>query len=138
MPNSGGHRAIIAERLASHAALADERWETHRESHDQLARALAEYKARANEWRATLSDVRSSGLSRTEHAAEYRVMRTELEALVHALELRLVIVERLAQTAIDREKTARDLFGSIRSLLVVGFMVMGGLITLVLYLERTS
>ena len=65
------------------------------------------------------------------------MLRTELEALIRTLELRVAIVERLAQTASDREKTARDLFASIRSIIVVGFMVMGGLITLFLFLERT-
>ena len=131
------HRTIVDERLDSLRQLTDERWTTHHESHEQLARALAEYKSSANEWRATLSDVRTGSLSRTEHNAEYKVLRTELEALIRTLELRVAIVERLAQTASDREKTARDLFASIRSIIVVGFMVMGGLITLFLFLERT-
>lgn len=131
------HRTVVDERLDALRELTDERWETHRESHDQLARALVEFKANSNEWRQTLSDVRTAGVGRSEYAAEHKMLRTELEGLIRTLELRLVIVERMAQTTIDREKTARDLFGSIRSLILLGFVVMGGLITLVLYFERT-
>lgn len=72
------------ERAEAHAELAKERWEahaekhlaekelaeqyrqSHAEQHTSIARNLTEYKAQSNEWRASLSDMRSSFVTNAE------------------------------------------------------------------------
>ena len=42
---------VLAERVAGHWRLDDERWQSHSREHVGLAKALDAYKADANEWR---------------------------------------------------------------------------------------
>ena len=79
-------RAAIEERITGHWALDDERWRGHAESHKELASNLTNYKSDANEWRATLSDLRGNFLTKSEFDAEHRALRADLTGEIKALD----------------------------------------------------
>jgi hypothetical protein len=125
----------LAERMDGHWRLDDERWVAHREKHTDLAQSLSEYKGAANEWRATLTDVRGTMLSRTEYAAEHKALSSTITGDVDRLEARVVAVERLMQTITDRQQVTRDNFTAIRNVIVFGFTILGSLVGLAIYLR---
>jgi uncharacterized membrane protein YqiK len=78
------HEAHLAEK--EHDAT---RWQAHREQHDTIARALTEYKAQSNEWRALVSDMRAS------YATLARIEEIERHAdTLHADLAKAIAIER--------------------------------------------
>jgi DNA repair exonuclease SbcCD ATPase subunit len=115
--------------------VADERWTSHREAHQALAASLAEYKEAANEWRATLNDIRTAGVTRAEYSAEHRAIEQKLEASVATLDGRIDAIERLVEQANSERLATRVLLGSIRNLVLLGFTILGGVLALLIYLR---
>ncbi len=122
---------IIRAKLQGTDQVAVERWRGHKSQHRELASNLREYKAQANEWRATLTDLRANFELKAEASAESK----RLEALISGMDARLDLVERAIQSINDREVTTRSVLSSGRSIIVLGFIVLGGLVGLGLYLR---
>lgn len=68
-----GHTELARERWQAHREkhdgekeLSEQKWKAHVEQHASIARNLAEYKIQSNEWRASLSDMRTTFVSNTE------------------------------------------------------------------------
>lgn len=127
--------------------LDDERWDAHRAAHAELAGALATYKADANEWRGSLSDGRATFITRTEYEAEHRALSSGLGARIDstaagaaarldAIDARLDGIDRALDVASVRDKTTRDLFNIGRNLILLVLGVVGGLITIAVYLGK--
>lgn len=125
----------LSERLTGHMRFDDERWEGHKDKHLTDAETLRDYKTAANEWRATLADVRGSMLSRAEWVAEHKALVATTASDIDRLEVRMGAIERSQQTMTDRQLVTRDNFGTIRNLVVLGFTIMGGLVGLAIYLR---
>jgi hypothetical protein len=132
----------VDARHAGHLLLASERWEAHRAVHDSVAESLRDYKRDANEWRATLTDLRTTFIPKGEYQAEHRSLESKLHAEItaeagrtNALDARLDIIEKQIQTITDREVTTRGVLSSGRNVIVLAFTVMGGLIALAVYLN---
>lgn len=129
----------LSERMAGLTTLAMERWDSHHEKHKDLAQSLMEYKAAANEWRQTLADVRLTFLGRAEFVAEHKALVSTTEAALDRLEARMTTLERAMQTITDRQQTerltTRTIFGDLRNVIVLGFTILGGLISLAIYLK---
>ncbi len=139
---TAGHWTLDDERWEAHEKLATERWLAHHEVHTSVAESLRDYKRDANEWRATLSDLRTSFVSRAEYLAEHRALDAKLHgeissiaAKLEALDTRVDAVERAIQSINDREVTTRGVLSNGRNLILLMLSIMGGLISLALYLR---
>jgi hypothetical protein len=128
--------------MDDHEKLAAERWNSHRAVHDQVAESLRDYKKDANEWRATLTDLRTTFIPKAEYLAEHRGLEGKILALlatqesrISALDSRLDSVESSIQTINDREATTRGVLSSGRNVIALAFTVLGSLIALALYLN---
>jgi uncharacterized coiled-coil DUF342 family protein len=122
--------------------LANERWEAHKDRHAELAQSLTEYKSEANEWRATLQDLRLTFIPKAEFQSEHRALEAQIRGLINnnstliaALDARMDSVERAIQSINDREITTRSILSSGRNLIILSFTIIGGLIGLALYLR---
>lgn len=69
---------MVDQRLLGQVELDAQRWEAHKTTHADLAAALREYKADANEWRKTLADLRETFLTRATFDAEHRALASDL------------------------------------------------------------
>lgn len=111
--------------------LAEERWRAHSEVHAQLAEALKEYKAAANEWRSLVSDFKSDYLSLPEWKAEHRSLIARVETLERtALQVaeyqasHTSLVNRVSSLETNKTEmsaeasTVRSLFNTMRNLLL--------------------
>jgi chromosome segregation ATPase len=85
---SDAHAELARERWEAHVAkhagekeLADQKWEAHGSEHASIAHNLTEYKAQSNEWRGSLSDLRSTYTPLASHEAFEKEMRTALEGV---------------------------------------------------------
>lgn len=121
--------------MAGLQQIADERWRSHRDAHRDLAEALREYKQAASEWRGTLSELRTGGVTRTEYAADYRALEQRLEAATAALEVRIDALQRIVEQTNTERMATRALVGSIRNLVLLGFTILGGVIAVLVYLR---
>ena len=120
--------SVIAERVESNRRIADERWRSHEAFHVDLAKALYEYKRSANEWRATLNDFRSTGVSRDEYTAEHKLLEARLCGDIGKLATRLDALEHSFRSAADRDKAIRDSLNAARNTIVLGLAIIAGLI----------
>ena len=120
----GAELALRDERIASAKALAEEHWLAHDFVHQELARSLSEYKREANEWRATISDLRGAFVLKTEYEAKHDGLRAELFAEVKPIEQRLgaVVEWQLARDARERGVTS-TLTAQRAVILVVGSII---------------
>jgi hypothetical protein len=82
------HSELARERWEAHGEkhlgekeLADQKWEAHGAEHNSIAHNLTEYKAQSNEWRGSLSDLRSTYTPLASHEAFEKEMRTALEGV---------------------------------------------------------
>jgi hypothetical protein len=115
---------ILDERMSGHWTLDDERWRSHDRTHVELARNLVDYKRESNEWRGTVSDIRSSFLLKSEYMANHDGLRSELLAETKPISARLAVVEtwQLARDARERGVTS-TLSAQRGVLLVVGSII---------------
>jgi hypothetical protein len=139
---TAGHWTLDDERWEAHKELATERWLAHHEVHIAVAESLRDYKRDANEWRQTLTDLRSTFMGRAEYLAEHKALEAKMHGEItantskmEALDSRLDIVERAIQSINDREVTTRGVLSNGRNLILLALAIMGGLISLALYLR---
>jgi chromosome segregation ATPase len=137
--------AIVDTRIKGAERLGEERWQGHKEQHADLAASLREYKAEANEWRRTVSDLRADFLLKTEFLSEHKALEsllrgdiTGLRSEHTSLDGRLDTVERAIQSINDREVTTRSVLSSGRNLVILAFTIIGGLIGVALYLHPAA
>ncbi len=143
-------RGALDDRLETILALlADldklelERWESHRAVHEAVAESLRDYKRDANEWRATVADLRGTFVPKAEFLSEHRALDAKLHGEVVALAGRLETLDaRVDVNTGDIKDTRteqvarRGVFSDTRSVLA-GFAAIAGLvISALLILDR--
>lgn len=121
--------AAADEKMHGHWRLDDERWISHKEMHSELGASLRDYKRESNEWRQTVSDLRTTFMAKAEVQSELR----RLEALIAAVDNRLDIIERAVQSINDTNVATRSLLSSGRNLIILAFTIIGGLIAVAVY-----
>jgi hypothetical protein len=125
--------------------LADERWVAHKDSHAVIADALREYKREANEWRSTLSDLRSSFLPKNEFLSEHRALDAKLHgeiiaalAKVEALDTRLDAVAGDVKTTSTEQIARRSVFTDSRNIVSAAALIFGVIASALLLLDRLN
>lgn len=91
----------IRERMDGHSTLDDERWAAHKESHAVVEQSLRDYKRDANEWRASLADLRLTFIPRAEVQSEQRALEAKLHGEVQALATLLSTLD--ARATVNRD-----------------------------------
>ena len=154
-------RANLDDRLettlawrAGHETLDDERWESHKEVHSVVEQSLRDYKRDANEWRASLADLRLTFIPKAEFQSEHRALDAKVTGELATMESRingkLAAMEQLV-TALDvrvdnntsdiktnaTEQTARrGIFSDTRSVMTTAAILVGAILSLLLILDR--
>ncbi len=131
--------------LADLDKLEVERWEAHRAVHEAVAESLRDYKRDANEWRASLIDLRSTFIPKAEFMSEHRALDAKLHGEIQALAGTVATLDSRLDTAQGDIKDTRTeqiarrtVFSDTRSVLA-GVAALGGLIvTVLLILDRLS
>ncbi len=132
--NLDDRMAISDQRVSGLQELANERWNGHKVQHDDLARNLREYKSENNEWRGTLSDLRTDFLQKTEADSETR----RLESLISTLDTRLDNIERAVQSINDRSVATRGVFSDTRNVLGTAGIIFGAVASALLIFNRLN
>lgn len=116
---SEAHAELAKERWDAHREqhrgekeLAEQKWDSHREQHASIARNLTEYKAQSNEWRGSLSDLRSSFVTR----AEIDGLLGKAEGTHVAMNTRMDALEKI----IDRAEGSLNTWRGIAAFLGLG------------------
>ncbi len=126
--------STVNGRIDGHINVENERWIAHKEQHAELAASLREYKSEANEWRKTVSDLRSDFLLKSESVAEIR----RVESLVTGLDARLDSVERGIQSINDRSVATRGVFSDTRNVLATAGIIFGAVASALLIFNRLN
>lgn len=121
--------ALRDERIGSQKALSIERWVAHDFVHQELARSLTEYKREANEWRATIADLRGSFVLKTEYAAKHDGLRAELFSEIKPIETRLTSVETWQLARDSRERGVTSTLTAQRAVVLVVGAILGTILT---------
>jgi hypothetical protein len=135
--------ATIAQWRIDHEGLASERWMAHREVHTVVEQSLRDYKRDANEWRATLADLRGTFIPKAEFVAEHRALEAKLHGEIERLASILVTLDvRIDGNTADIkdirvEATGRrSVFTDGRSLLTTLGIGIGIVASILLILDR--
>jgi len=133
----------VKQRLDDHTELAKERWEAHRAVHDAVAESLRDYKRDANEWRATLSDLRITFIPKAEYLAEHRALEAKmhgeiqaLASLVAGLDTRIDVNTSDIKDTRTEQIGRRSVFSDTRNLLATIGVGIGVVISVLLILDR--
>jgi hypothetical protein len=109
---------LSRERWAAHRdmhagerELEDQKWKGHDEQHASIARNLAEYKTNANEWRTSLSDLRSTFTTRAESAAR----DTHIDSIEASLDRRFEDLRVLIAAEREERRDQQNLRAGERS-----------------------
>lgn len=132
--NLDDRMAITDQRVSGLQDLANQRWDGHKTQHDDLARNLREYKAENNEWRGTVTDLRTDFLQKTEADSETR----RLESLITGLDSRLDSIERAVQSINDRSVATRGVFSDTRNVLATAGIIFGAVASALLIFNRLN
>jgi hypothetical protein len=127
---------IIQKRAHGDRRLEGERWSNHGEKHRDLAQQLLEYKTSANEWRATLADVTTKSVTRSEYQAEHKALDAKLTGAVELLDGKVDQLAALVQRLNDRDNTTRDVLNSGRNLILIAIALIGVVLAVLTYLAR--
>jgi hypothetical protein len=133
----------INTRHADHEAFDNERWVAHREVHTVVAESLKEYKRDANEWRATLTDLRTTFMPKAEFASEHRALDAKLHGEIVTLAAKLDTLDARLDQAISEIKDARveagarrGVFSDTRNVISAAALVFGIIVSGLLILDR--
>jgi hypothetical protein len=143
--NLADRLATVDQKLVDHALFDDERWSAHKDSHVTVAESLRDYKRDANEWRASLSDLRQTFIPRSEFGSGHRALEaklhTEIVALagvVAALDAKVdVNTSDIKDTKVEAA-TRRSVFSDTRSIVTVVGLALGIAISALLLIDRLS
>ena len=137
--------ATVEVRLTDHAAFDDERWNAHFNVHEAVADSLRDYKKDANEWRATLSDLRGTFIPKaefqSEHRAQYAALHGEIEKLagiVSALDTRLDVVTSDLKDVHTEQQARRSVFTDSRNIIATLGLLFGIIASALLVLDRLT
>jgi hypothetical protein len=129
--------------LADLDKLEVERWESHRLVHEAVAESLRDYKRDANEWRATLADLRGTFLPKPEFQSEHRALEAKLRGEIAALAGKIETLDNrvdVAQGDIKDTRTEqiarRSVFSDTRSIIAGLAAVAGLVVTFLLIFDR--
>jgi hypothetical protein len=135
--------ATVHQRLDDHTELAKERWEAHRAVHEAVAESLRDYKRDANEWRATLSDLRVTFIPKAEFQSEHRALEAKLHGevatltgIVNALDLRVDSNTSDIKDTRTEQVARRSVFSDSRNLIATAGLVFGIVASALLILDR--
>jgi hypothetical protein len=129
--------------LADLDKLETERWEAHRAVHEAVAESLRDYKRDANEWRVTLSDLRSTFIPKAEFQSEHRALDAKLHGAIQALGSRVETLDNRLDTAAGDIKDTRteqvarrSVFSDTRTAITAVAALAGLVVTFLLILDR--
>jgi len=135
--------ATVEQARTDHTELAAERWEAHRAVHDAVAESLRDYKRDANEWRATLSDLRSTFIPKAEFMSEHRALEAKLHGeiqaltgLVNALDVRIDTNTGDIKDTRTEQVARRGVFADTRNIVAALALVFGVIASGLLLLDR--
>jgi gamma-glutamyl:cysteine ligase YbdK (ATP-grasp superfamily) len=119
---------------AVHEELDDERWDSHKEKHDNerelaqqrwiahgnehaaIAKSLAEYKVQSNEWRGSLTDLRGTFVTKDEQSSAmsqgesvHSAMETKMEAIEKDLQRRYDELRGMIQSEREERRDQQNL-----------------------------
>ena len=133
----------VQMRIDGLVRLADERWIAHKEAHEAVEQSLRDYKRDANEWRATLADLRGTFLPKNEFSSEHRALDAKLHGEIQALAGIVATLDSRIDTntgdlrTLNTEQQARrGLFSDTRSIITAIVAIIGGIATFLLILDR--
>ena len=135
----------VKQRMDGHWTLDDERWTAHKSVHEVVAESLRDYKRDANEWRATLSDLRGTFIPKaefqSEHRAQYAALHGEIEKLagiVAALDTRLDVVTGDLKDVHTEQSARRSVFTDSRNIIATLGLLFGIIASALLVLDRLT
>lgn len=145
-------RANLHDRLEKNASehlrimeVSEERWAAHKASHEVIEQSLRDYKVDANEWRATLNDLRMSFLPKNEFLSEHRAldakMHGEVVALaskVEALDVRVDQNTAEIKTTTTEQMARRSVFTDSRNVVAMIALLFGIVASALLLLDRIT
>jgi hypothetical protein len=143
-------RGNLDDRLATvdrwqhdHEVLATERWLAHREVHAVVEQSLRDYKRDANEWRATLADLRSTFIPKAEFVAEHRALEAKLHGeieklagVVSAIDVRVDANTGDLKDSRVETTARRSVFSDTRSVLSMIAIIVGAVLSFLVLLDR--
>ncbi len=122
-----------------------ERWEAHRQVHEAVAESLRDYKRDANEWRATLADLRSTFIPKAEFMSEHRALEAKLQGEILAvntkfdqLDARVDIAQGDIKDTRTEQIARRSVFQDTRSVIAAVAAAAGLFVTILLILDRIN
>jgi hypothetical protein len=122
-----------------------ERWEAHRAVHEAVAESLHDYKRDANEWRATLLDLRGTFIPKAEFMSEHRALDAKLHGEIQALAGMVATLDSRLDTAQGDIKDTRteqiarrSVFSDTRSIIAGLAAVAGLVVTFLLIFDRVG
>lgn len=137
--------ATVAEQMDGHVELADERWSAHKEAHGVVEQSLRDYKRDANEWRASLADLRLTFIPKAEFQSEHRALDAKLHgeiqglsAVVASLDARLDVVTAETREATTERIGRRSVFSDSRNVVASISLVFGIIASLLLLIDRLT
>jgi hypothetical protein len=129
--------------LADMDKLEAERWEAHRAVHEAVAESLRDYKRDANEWRATLSDLRTTFIPKAEFQSEHRALEAKLHGEIQALSGKYDTLDAKVDLAAGDIKDTRTeqiarrgVFADTRTLIGTAAVLIGLVISVLVILDR--
>jgi gamma-glutamyl:cysteine ligase YbdK (ATP-grasp superfamily) len=129
--------------LADLDKLEMERWESHRAVHEAVAESLRDYKRDANEWRATLADLRGTFIPKAEFQSEHRALDSKFHGEMQALHAKIDTLDQRLDTAQGEIKDTRteqlarrSVFSDTRSIIAGLAAVAGLVVTFLLIFDR--
>jgi hypothetical protein len=97
----------------------------HAREHSIMDEALRAYKVEANEWRATLGDLRSQFVTAAEWNAEHRSLMTRVESM-----------ERLQVASQAESKGTSDVLGGMRNIILLMVAIVGVSLTILAFVNK--
>ncbi len=129
--------------LADLDKLEVERWESHRAVHEAVAESLRDYKRDANEWRATLQDLRLTFIPKAEYLAEHRALEAKLHGEIQTLSGRVQTLDDKVDINAGEIKDTRteqiarrSVFTDTRTLITALAGLAGLIVTVFLIVDR--
>lgn len=135
--------ATVGERFLAQRELEVERWLAHKEAHAVIEQSLRDYKRDANEWRATVQDLRLTFIPKAEFLSEHRALDAKLHGEVQAvaaitsqLDQRVDANTQDIKTGATEKEARRGVFSDSRNVVTMAGVLFGLLASLLLILDR--
>lgn len=136
---------VVKVRQQDRDVLSFERWQAHKEKHQDLAQQLREYKASANEWQKTFRDLSATTLTRVEFQSEHKALEAKMHGEIEAVKAMYLAIDSRVDLNTEgikdqatEAKARRSVFTDGRSVALTLAAIIGAVLTVLLLVDRLT